>query len=222
MASSSQAMLGAWKQALQGHAPVLAVTEVDSLAEGLVKIRPRVLLLDLELPDLGGTAGIARLWQLHRATHIVVLSSALSDQAELALFLSGVRGCCRRDLDAQLLARVVAAVQRGELWIRRSLTPLLVAHAARTAQAGSAWLSLPSRLGTLTGREQEIAVLVGSGESNKQIAQRLDITERTVKAHLTEIFRKLGIVDRLRLALLVTHGPTHCHSMNSFPVPQQQ
>ncbi|TAN79521.1 MAG: response regulator transcription factor, partial [Gallionella sp.] len=56
----------------------------------------------------------------------------------------------------------------------------------------------------LTRREHEIATLVGNGESNKQIALRLAITERTVKAHLTEIFRKLDVADRLRLALLVT------------------
>jgi DNA-binding NarL/FixJ family response regulator len=55
----------------------------------------------------------------------------------------------------------------------------------------------------LTQREYEIATLVGNGETNKQIARRLDITERTVKAHLTEVFRKLDIADRLKLALIV-------------------
>jgi DNA-binding NarL/FixJ family response regulator len=56
----------------------------------------------------------------------------------------------------------------------------------------------------LTQREQEIAGLIGNGESNKQIARQLCITERTVKAHLTGIFRKLGIADRVRLAIRVT------------------
>ena len=60
-----------------------------------------------------------------------------------------------------------------------------------------------SLLENLTKREYEIALLVGRGESNKQIARQLDITERTVKAHLTEIFRKLAISDRIKLALLV-------------------
>ena len=59
------------------------------------------------------------------------------------------------------------------------------------------------RLAFLTGREHEIAALVGIGGTNKQIARQLDISERTVKAHLTEIFRKLGIADRLKLALLL-------------------
>jgi DNA-binding NarL/FixJ family response regulator len=59
------------------------------------------------------------------------------------------------------------------------------------------------RLAYLTVREREIAALVGSGGTNKEVAKQLDISERTVKAHLTEIFRKLGIADRLKLALLL-------------------
>ena len=64
-------------------------------------------------------------------------------------------------------------------------------------------------LANLTRRECEIATLVGNGESNKQIARRLDITERTVKAHLTEVFRKLEVADRLKLALMVKGSITH-------------
>jgi len=78
-------------------------------------------------------------------------------------------------------------------------------------------------LENLTKREYEIAILVGRGESNKQIARRLDITERTVKAHLTEIFRKLAITDRIKLALLVkdtavSSNQTVLHHSNSFPI----
>jgi two-component system NarL family response regulator len=63
--------------------------------------------------------------------------------------------------------------------------------------------AMVGRLVYLTHREREIAALVAHGGSNKQIARRLAITERTVKAHLTEVFRKLGVADRLRLALLL-------------------
>jgi DNA-binding NarL/FixJ family response regulator len=206
IASASQPLLTAWKQELQSLSSVLAVTETDSLGEALFRIRPHVLLIDLELPDLGGTQGIARLWRRYRATRIVVCSTALSDDAELALFLGGVRGCCQRDIDPQLLKRVVVAALDGELWIRRSLTHRLLDElAARAGPQGATASAAASRLANLTEREHEISVLIGSGESNKQIARRLVITERTVKAHLTEIFRKLGIADRLRLALLVNN-----------------
>jgi len=221
IASASQPSLTAWKQGLPALSSVLAVTETDSLSEAMVRIRPHILLIDLDLPELGGTEGIARLWRRHRATRIVVFSAALSDDAELALFLSGVRGCCQRDIDPQLLKRVVVAVQEGELWIRRTLTHRLLDElAARAGPQCSAAFDL--RLANLTEREQEISVLIGSGENNKQIARRLDITERTVKAHLTEIFRKLGITDRLRLALLVTNGSSLRQSRDLSPALLQR
>jgi DNA-binding NarL/FixJ family response regulator len=69
--------------------------------------------------------------------------------------------------------------------------------------------SISDLLANLTRRECEIATLVGNGESNKQIARLLDITERTVKAHLTEVFRKLEIANRLKLALMVKGSMTH-------------
>jgi DNA-binding NarL/FixJ family response regulator len=221
IASASQPLLTAWKQGLPALSSVLAVTETDSLGEAMVRIRPHILLIDLDLPELGGPEGIARLWRRHRATKIVVFSAALSDDAELALFLSGVRGCCQRDIDPQLLKRVVVAVQEGELWIRRTLTHRLLDElAARAGPQCSAAFDV--RLANLTEREQEISVLIGSGESNKQIARRLDITERTVKAHLTEIFRKLGITDRLRLALLVTNGSSLRQSRDLSPALLQR
>jgi len=221
IASASQLSLTAWKQGLPALSSVLAVTETDSLSEAMVRIRPHILLIDLDLPELGGTEGIARLWRRHRATRIVVFSAALSDDAELALFLSGVRGCCQRDIDPQLLKRVVVAVQEGELWIRRTLTHRLLDELA--ARAGpQCSVAFDLRLANLTEREQEISVLIGSGESNKQIARRLDITERTVKAHLTEIFRKLGITDRLRLALLVTNGGNLRQSRDLSPALLQR
>jgi len=221
IASASQPLLTAWKQGLPALSSVLAVTETDSLSEAMVRIRPHMLLIDLDLPELGGTEGIARLWRRHRATRIVVFSAALSDDAELALFLSGARGCCQRDIDPQLLKRVVVAVQEGELWIRRTLTHRLLDElAARAGPQCSAAFDL--RRAKLTEREQEISAHVGSGESNKQIARRLDITERTVKAHLTEIFRKLGITDRLRLALLVTNGSSLRQSRDLSPALLQR
>jgi DNA-binding NarL/FixJ family response regulator len=103
---------------------------------------------------------------------------------------------------------IVDAVLRGELWIRRTLTPRLLDElGARLREESEGRREAVARLQALTRREREIADLVGNGESNKEIARRLDITERTVKAHLTEIFRKLRIADRLKLALVITEAP---------------
>ena len=205
IATASEETLARWKQGLEGFAPLWVVTDLDSLAEGMRRRKPQVLLLDLDLPGLDDMTIIAGLRKLNCATNIVALSGAIPDETELALFKAGVRGCCRSDIDPQLLKRIVIAVQQGEVWIRRTLTPRLLDElGALSPDETQPARAIVGRLADLTERQLEIAALVGTGDSNKQIARQLVITERTVKAHLTEIFRKLGVADRLKLALIVT------------------
>ncbi|HEY6043845.1 MAG TPA: response regulator transcription factor, partial [Nitrosospira sp.] len=110
----------------------------------------------------------------------------------------------KSDIEPERLKAVVEAVQQGELWIRRSLSwRLLNELVMMTREKNQIKRAVGELLANLTRREYEIATLVGNGESNKQIARRLAITERTVKAHLTEVFRKLEVADRLKLALIV-------------------
>ena len=204
IAVSSADLLARWEQALRGIAEVRAEREMDSVRLGLERAAPQVLLLDIDLPGFSGPDGLFRLRDANPGTKIVVLSGSISDDTELALFKAGARGCCQRDIDPQLLKRVVVAVQIGELWIRRSLTPRLLDEldtGSRSAIRSQG--AIVGRLAYLTQREQEIAALIANGGTNKQIARQLAISERTVKAHLTEIFRKLGIADRLKLALLI-------------------
>lgn len=202
LASSSPYAVARWESGLQSFTLVLAVRSVDALSEGLDRVTPQLLLLDLDLPGLDGPKGVARLRKSHPATRIIALTGAVSDDVELALFKTGVRGCCRKDVEPQLIGRVVAAVQQGELWIRRTLIPRLLDELSalpygQTRTPGGA----VGFLAELTPREREIAELIGNGENNKQIARHLLITERTVKAHLTCIFRKVGVDGRLSLAL---------------------
>jgi two-component system NarL family response regulator len=198
-------MLARWEQGLQGVDGILTARRLDSLMEGLVLVVPQILLLDFDLPALDGPRGVANLRMANPATKIIALTGVVSDETELALFKAGVRGCCRSDVDPQLLKRIVVAIQQGELWIRRSITPRLLDElGARLRDETRTTHVVAGRLADLTLREREIAELIGNGESNKQIARQLFITERTVKAHLTGIFRKLGIGDRLSLALRVS------------------
>ena len=204
LASSSPDLLRSWKQGLEGFFAATAVSNLDALVVEMVRIKPEVLVLDLDLDVLDGANGIARLRNLHPATKIIALGGEPSDIKELELFRIGVRGCCRIDIEPNLLQSVVVAVQRGELWIRRTLTPRLLDElSARIREHSDSSRAAMARIAELTRREREIAELIGNGESNKQIARQLTITESTVKAHLTEIFRKLGIADRLKLALLI-------------------
>ena len=208
LASASSAKLAHWNQDQLGLHPVLTVNELDALKIVLVQIRPQILLLDFDLPGLDGPRGFASMRKLHPATKIIALTGAISDETELALFKTGVRGCCRSDIDPQVLKRIILAVQQGELWIRRALTHRLLDELGVISREVTGTTQTRQTKGNmlldLTQREREIAILIGNGENNKQIARRLTIAEGTVKAHLTEIFRKLDITDRLKLALLVT------------------
>jgi two-component system NarL family response regulator len=202
IATASSHLLDRCRQGLQKFGVMVSVSEYGSLKEALIQVKPQVVLLDLDLPQLEGKRGVSRLIKLNTSTKIIALNGPISHEMELALFKVGVWGCCQADIDPQELKRIVVAVQQGELWIRRTLTPHLLADpAAQFHNDMQAKSAVAGGLIELTQREREIAALVGRGNSNKQIARRLDISERTVKGHLTEVFRKLGINDRLVLGL---------------------
>jgi two-component system NarL family response regulator len=209
IASALPEVVGSWERALEGMAVVLGVRQFDSLKQGVTRLAPTLLLLDLELPGLDGARGVAAVRRASPATKIIVFSRTASDDVEIAVFKLGVRGCARRDIEPQLLKRIVAAVEQGELWIRRSITPRLLDDLGARFREDHGVSVTGDDLALLTEREREIVRLIGSGESNKQIARELCITERTVKAHLTGIFRKLGVADRVRLALRVASRPDY-------------
>jgi len=179
-------------------------SDVESLRACLAQSAADVLVLDLDLQGLNSPIAVTNLRTSNPGIKIVAMTGPVSDETELALFKAGVRGCCQIDIDPQVLKRVVLAVRLGELWIRRSLTQRLLNElGVGSDDVTQTRRSVVGRLPYLTQREQQIAALVANGASNKLIARQLSITERTVKAHLTEIFRKLGVADRLKLALLL-------------------
>ncbi len=193
-----------WEQAVCGRAPVFCSTNLDTAKQELVRTKPQMLLLDYDLPELDGSDGISGLMKLNPETKVIILSAFLSDEIEWGLFRTGIRGCCRSNIEAGQLKIIVESVRQGELWLRRALSwHLLNELVVITQEKNKIKQAISDLLANLTRRESEIATLVGNGDSNKQIARRLDITERTVKAHLSEVFRKLDVADRLNLALIV-------------------
>lgn len=181
--------------------------DLPSLRRGMDVHKPTVLLLDFDLPGLGDVPGVVALQKLSPTTRILVATRTFNEDEELSLLRIGVMGCFRKDIDSALLNRVVTVVRDGGLWITRSLIPGLIEeirtrHGDRVKEEHPVSQNHPLQL--LTRREQEVATLVSSGASNKQIARKLNISDRTVKAHLTTTFQKLGITDRLHLALFMS------------------
>ena len=123
----------------------------------------------------------------------------------LKLFSAGARGYCNAHATAANLRQIANVVLAGGMWIGEALMQrLLIATTGALAKViVDAAPSANPALQTLTAREQEVAKAVASGSNNKEIARALGITERTIKAHASAIFQKLGARDRLHLALIV-------------------
>jgi len=210
LASTNQERLSSWREALNGFVNTLLIKDkiitgrLDALRDDVVRIKPPVLLLDFDLLGFDSSHGIVNLRRLCAETKVIILTGEISEEVEWELLKAGIRGCCPNDIKPKLLQQVVMAVHEGELWIRRTLTGRLIEELAQTTSSKiKTYRATLGLLNKLTQREYDIAVRVGNGECNKLIAQSCDITERTVKAHLTEIFHKLGVTDRLNLALVL-------------------
>ncbi len=132
---------------------------------------------------------------------LVVLADEPDENDALAALAAGASGYCHGHAAAPVLQQVALAVENGGVWVGQGLMQRLLAATTRLlpvqATQASPWRSL------LTPREQEAAVLLARGKSNKEIARQLDITERTVKAHVSAMLEKLGARDRLQLSLII-------------------
>ncbi|MEN8205103.1 MAG: response regulator transcription factor [Pseudomonadota bacterium] len=122
---------------------------------------------------------------------------------QMSLFKTGVHGFLSHTITSTLLLKAAHAICNGEIWVPRQLITKLIGELARDSSAGTHTLSFAgnSSIEHLTPREMQVAEMVHRGGNNKAIARKLDISERTVKAHLSAIFRKLDIENRLHLAL---------------------
>jgi len=209
VASSVAGVRKRCRQVLQKRYAVHDVSDRPELERSMVNRRPVALLLDLALPTLGGAAGVAAIQKLRAPTRIIALSGMPDEREGIAALKAGARGYCHRDIDGPLLEKATDVVLNGEIWVGRKLIPhlleeLTVLTEQRRREVPS---NFDDRLQRVTPRERQIVDLLSAGASNKEIAKRLNVTERTVKAHLTAIFRKLGLSGRLQLALFaLEHG----------------
>jgi two-component system, NarL family, nitrate/nitrite response regulator NarL len=202
IASADPDVLDRWRASVGEGASLIEVRRYDALCECLVRLQPQLLLLDLQMSRTARVYDIAQLHKASPATRIVAFAEPCDEDFELALFRAGVRGVCARDVSSDLVLKIVDAALQGELWIRRALVPKLLEGIPIGRDEGA---GCTGRFALLTPRESEIAKLISQGVSNKRIARHLAIAEQTVKGHLTAIFRKFGVMDRTKLALLLAH-----------------
>lgn len=152
-------------------------------------VRPDVVLMDLQMPGVDGVTAIRRIQELDIGVDVLVLTSFNDSERIVGALDAGAVGYLLKDADPEDVLRGIRAVARGE----SPIDP----KAARTL-LGARADSPPVQL---TSREAEVLGLVREGLANRQVARRLDISERTVKAHLTSAFARIGVSDRTQAAL---------------------
>jgi len=160
-------------------------------------------LLDAEMPTIS--------WiKAHNPTlNILILGNDDSDEAPINAMKEGAHGYCVKTCSDSEFKMAIHAMVNGEAWLPRELIPKLIDELASYVHSSQGPVQPPSKeqLGSLSEREQEVVQLVCQGENNKTIARHLDITERTVKAHIGAIFKKLSVSSRLQLALIFRDFP---------------
>lgn len=193
VASNVEAVRERWGQALEAYKQVAQVDNLERLKLFMSQRPPEALLLHLGLPGMQGMHEVAELKRLHPGCRILVFADVPFEQEGLAALRMGAEGYANTYMTPKMLEKAVEVVLLGEIWVGRRLMQSVLAQWRQTAQ--------PSPLEVLSERERQVALLVAEGLSNKRIADELGVTERTVKAHLTSVFRKTGLGDRTALAV---------------------
>ena len=181
--------------------------------EMVPRLRPDVLLLDLAMPRLAGMETLRELAASSapappgQPLRIVILTVAIEKKQIVESLQLGAHGIILKDAAAQLLIKALRSVITGQYWVGRESVGDLVGYLRR--------ISSPAPIGregspALTSREREILSAVVMGLTNREIAEKLSITEDTVKHHLSRIFDKVGVSHRVELAMYaVNHGLIH-------------
>lgn len=167
---------------------VVATAADGSEAAAIVEREsPDVVLMDLSMPDVDGVEATRRIVASGAETRVVALTSFTDADRVLAALDAGAVGYLLKDSEPDELRRAVHAAARGE-------SPL-------SPKAAGTLLAARSDGGALSPREHEVLALVAEGLPNKLIARRLEISEKTVKAHLTRVYQQIGVSDRTQAAL---------------------
>ncbi|HET9841757.1 MAG TPA: response regulator transcription factor [Nocardioides sp.] len=189
---------------LGGQPDVRVVGEAADGRAGLAAardLRPDVVLMDIRMPVLDGLAATIELRQRPDPPHVIVLTTFDADDYVLRALAAGADGFLLKDTPPPEILQAIRRVADGEPMLSPSVTRSLIKQVAPPDSSRSS--RAQERLAGLTDRERDVALAVGRGLSNAEIAGELYLSVPTVKAHVSRLFEKLGTTNRVQIAIVV-------------------
>jgi len=181
------------------------VGEADDGARAVAAVRehrPDVVLMDIRMAQMDGITATAALRRLDEAPQVIVLTTFQADEQVMSALRAGASGFLVKDTPPAEIINAVRLVASGEAIISPSVTRTLLSHFG-DGQASERRRAAAQRLATLTEREREVAAAIGAGASNAEVATSLFMSEATVKAHVSRLFTKLDVANRVQISIVV-------------------
>lgn len=195
---------------LQDHSelPIEVVGEAAN-GNGAVELaqhtQPNVVLLDLVMPEMDGLQAIRRILECSPMSRIIILTSFGEDDKVLPAIRAGAHGYLLKDIPPEELVHAIREVYLGKVQLHPEVAKKLMSALAAQEIPGNQ--SVNDAEGGLTDREQEVLSLIADGRSNREIAEKMFISEKTVKTHVSSILSKLHLADRTQAAIYaLKHG----------------
>jgi DNA-binding NarL/FixJ family response regulator len=192
-----------FRMVLEAREDMEVVGEAENGAGALElagRCRPDVILMDVRMPVMDGVEATRRLARTGTSARIVILTTFDSDEYVYEALRAGASGFLLKDVQPAQLVDAIRVVARGEALLAPTVTRRLLDRFAHTLPDSSR--TAPAALAELTERELEVLTLLASGLSNAELAERLFLSETTVKTHVSSILRKLGLRDRVQAVVL--------------------
>ena len=184
---------------------LVVVGEVDDGARAVAAVRehrPDVVLMDIRMSEMDGITATAALRRLDSPPQVVVLTTFQADEQVMSALRAGASGFLVKDTPPADIINAVRIVASGEAIISPSVTRTLLSHFAN-GQVSERRRSAAERLAALTDREREVADAIASGSTNAEVATQLFMSEATVKSHVSRLFTKLDVANRVQIAIAV-------------------
>jgi len=183
------------------------VGEAGSLRKGLeiiADLKPDIILIELNLSGMSGLNIVPSILKAYKRTRLILVTSSSDPQVHQSAVESGVMGIVSKSQKPEILINAIEKVYAGEVWLERSMIAYVLSRLSRDHNLEQT-SQVIENINELSEREKEVIQLIGQAYNNNKISTELSISEATVRHHLTSIYRKLGVSNRLELLVYAHH-----------------